>query len=223
MTEKQRRARTRAAKPSLSLEAFTAAALGLLEREGMDAVTLRRLAKELQTGPASLYAYVRTLQELHALVLDRVLADVDLHPRLDGDPRARLEAICTSYLHVLLRHDGVARLAAGVLPYGENAIALTDTVLGCLRATGLSPLRAAWGYDALMLHVTAIAAEMDRRRSQRDPIGRARNAYEDGADERFPHASALHKELFAGTPAQRVSWALDVVLTGIAAAREPEA
>ncbi|WP_158080377.1 hypothetical protein [Streptomyces sparsogenes] len=43
------------------------------------------------------------------------------------------------------------------------------------------------------------------------------------ADERFPHASALHKELFAGTPAQRVSWALDVVLTGIAAARGPEA
>ncbi|GAB1333317.1 hypothetical protein ACE1SV_76560 [Streptomyces sennicomposti] len=89
----------------------------------MEAVTLRRLAKELQTGPASLYAYVRTLQELHARVLDRVPADVDLHSRLDGDPRARLEAICTSYLHVLLRHDGLARLAAGVLPYGKNAIA----------------------------------------------------------------------------------------------------
>ncbi|MFC9222478.1 TetR/AcrR family transcriptional regulator C-terminal domain-containing protein [Streptomyces hygroscopicus] len=69
-----------------------------------------------------------------------MLADVDLHSRLDGDPRARLEAICTSYLHVLLRHDGLARLAAGVLPYGKNAIALmTDTVLGCLPATGLPP------------------------------------------------------------------------------------
>ncbi|MFC9222477.1 TetR family transcriptional regulator [Streptomyces hygroscopicus] len=44
------------------MEAFTAAGLGLLEREDMEAVTLRRLAKELQTGPASLYAYVRTLQ-----------------------------------------------------------------------------------------------------------------------------------------------------------------
>ncbi|MEU7043994.1 TetR/AcrR family transcriptional regulator C-terminal domain-containing protein [Streptomyces varsoviensis] len=223
MTERQRRVRARAAKPSLSLEAFTAAALAVLEREGMAAVTLRRLAKELQTGPASLYAYVRTVQELHALVLDRVLADVDLHPGLDGDPRARLKAVCTSYLHVLLRHDGLAGLAAGVLPYGENAIALTDTVLGCLRATGASPLRAAWGYDVLMLHVTAVAAEMNRRRGQRDPVGRARTAYEDGADERFPHAGALHEELFAGTGAQRVSWALDAVLVGIAAAKEPEA
>ncbi|MFE9558320.1 hypothetical protein ACFYOD_33215 [Streptomyces sp. NPDC006703] len=95
MTEKQRRARTPAAKPSLSLEASTAVAHGLLERESMDAVALRRLAKDLQTGPASLYAYVRALQELHALVLDRVPANVDLHPRLDDDPRARLEAICT--------------------------------------------------------------------------------------------------------------------------------
>lgn len=223
MAEKVRRMRTRPQKRSLSLEAFTAAAIGLLEGEGMDAVTLRRLARELQTGPASLYAYVRTVQELHALVLDQVLAGVDLHLALDGRPRERLEAICTSYLHVLLRHDGLARLAAGVLPYGENAVSLTDAVLACLRAMNLSPLRAAWGYDVLMLHVTAIAAEQDRRRGQRDPVGCARIAYEESADDRFPHVRALREELFLGSGDQRVSWALDAVLTGIASAREPEA
>ncbi|MFE9558321.1 hypothetical protein ACFYOD_33220 [Streptomyces sp. NPDC006703] len=37
------------------------------------------------------------------------------------------------------RHGGLAGLVAGELPHGENAIALTDTVLGCLRATDLSP------------------------------------------------------------------------------------
>ncbi|MFE9572975.1 hypothetical protein ACFYMW_31375 [Streptomyces sp. NPDC006692] len=186
MTEKQRRARTPAAKPSLSSEASTAVAHGLLEREGMDGVALRRLAKELQTGPASLYAYVRALQELHALVLDRVLANVDLHPRLDDDPRTRLEAICTPYLYVLAAPRRARRAR------GRRAAPRRERHRPDRHGPGLSAchrsvsLRAAWGYDALMPHVTAIAAEVDRRRSRRDPIGRARNTHEGDADERFP-------------------------------------
>jgi AcrR family transcriptional regulator len=215
--------RSRTAKQPLSLEAFTAAAISLLEREGMDAVTLRRLARELQTGPASLYAYVRTVQELHALVLDRALAAVDLHPHLTDRPRERLEAICSSYLQVLMRHAGLGQLAAGVLPHGENAIALTDAVLGCLRDMGLAAVRAAWGYDVLMLHITAIAAEQDRRRAQKDSVGQACDAYELAAADRFPHVAALRAELFSGTGPARIAWAIDAVLTGIASAREPEA
>ncbi len=221
--EGARRMRSRVAKEPLSLEAFTTAAIGLLEREGMDAVTLRRLARELQTGPASLYAYVRTVQELHALVLDRVLAAVDLHPRLADRPRERLEAVCSSYLRVLLRHEGLGRLAAGVLPYGDNAIALTDAVLGCLRGMGLDPVRAAWGYDVLMLHVTAIAAEQDRRRAQKDPVGQARDVYERAAADRFPHVAALRAELFSDSGPARIARAVDAVLAGIASARDPEA
>jgi hypothetical protein len=53
MGERARKARSRPDKRPLSLEAFTDAALGPLER-GMKAVTLRRAATELQTGPASL-------------------------------------------------------------------------------------------------------------------------------------------------------------------------
>jgi len=223
MSEKARRLRSRSVKEPLSLEAFTAAALGLLEREGMDAVTLRRLARELETGPASLYAYVRNVQELHALMLDRALSAVDLNPAPGGRPRERLAGICSSYVEVLLRHDGLARLAAGVLPYGENAVALTDTVLECLRDMGLSPLRAAWGFDLLMLHVTAIAAEQDRRRAQHEPIGRAREAYVQAEAEQFPHVHTLNDELFSGTVAARFSWTLDTLLAGIVEAREPDA
>ncbi|MEY9930722.1 AcrR family transcriptional regulator [Catenulispora sp. GP43] len=221
MAERARRLRSRPAKEPLSLEAFTAAAFGLLEREGMEAVTLRRLAGELQTGPASLYAYVHDVQELHALLLDRALSAVDLHPASTDRPRDRLERICSSYLEVLLRHDGLARLAAGVLPFGENALALTEAVLECLRGMGLSRMRAAWGFDLLMLHVTAIAAEHDRRREQNDPIGRAHRGYVEAEAERFPQVHALNEELFSGTGTARFSWALDVVLTGISEAREP--
>lgn len=223
MSEKARRLRSRPVKEPLSLEAFTVAALGLLEREGMEAVTLRRLARELETGPASLYAYVRSVQELHALMLDRALSAVDLNPAPQDGPRERLMGICSSYVRALLRRDGLARLAASVLPYGENAVALTDAVLECLRSMGLPPRRAAWGSDLLMLHVTAIAAEQDRWRAQHDPIGRARGGYGQADAERFPHVHELHDELFSGTVAARFAWTLDALLTGIVEAPEPGA
>ncbi|MEV5012960.1 TetR/AcrR family transcriptional regulator [Streptomyces sp. NPDC053780] len=222
MQERERRKRSRPQKEPLSLDAFTTAALELLEREGMGAVTLRRLARELDTGPASLYAYVNTVQDLHALVLDRALENVELHPEMAARPRERLEAVLNSYLAVLLGSAGLGELAAGVLPHGENALRLTDTLLGCLRGMGLSPARAAWGYDLLALHVTAKAAELDRRRAQHDPVGRAGTAYAQADAARFPHLAALRTELFSGTGPSRVSWAIATLLAGIATAPEPE-
>jgi AcrR family transcriptional regulator len=218
--DEQRRLRSRPDKAPLSLDAFTAAAIGLLDREGGQALTLRRVARELETGPASLYAYVRTLQELHALVVDRVLAEVKLHEALSDSPRERLEAILTSYLSVMFSREGLGELAAGVLPYGDNTITLTDTIIGCLRQLGMSPARAAWGYDLLALQVTAVAAEQDRRRRQDDPKGRARTAYEKADPDRHTNIDAVRDSLFTGG-ASRFSWAVNVLLTGIAAAPEP--
>ena len=53
-------------------------ALEVLAKEGLDAVTMRRVAQELETGPASLYAHVSNKDELAELMLDAVLADVPL-------------------------------------------------------------------------------------------------------------------------------------------------
>ena len=52
------------------------AALALLSRDGMAGLSLRKVAAALDTGAASLYVYVANLDELHALLLDRVLGEV---------------------------------------------------------------------------------------------------------------------------------------------------
>lgn len=169
----------------------------------MEAVTPRRLAKELQTGPASLYACVRTLQIRRALVLDRMLADVDLHPASTAIPAPgwRQSAPPTCTCCCATTDSPGSRPAC--CPMAKNAIALTDRgAWAVCPPPACPPLRAAWGYDALMLHVTSIAAELDRRRSQRDPVDRARNAHEDGADKRFRHASACTR---SRSPAPRRS------------------
>ena len=62
-----------------------------MQAEGLDRVTMRRLAQELDTGAASLYVYVRNTAELHAAMLEQLLGQVDLSPvTAAGDWRDRL-------------------------------------------------------------------------------------------------------------------------------------
>ena len=72
--------RERPSKPALTREGVVATAVELLRDEGLERVTMRRLADELDTGPASLYVYVRNTAELHAAILDELLGGVDLRP-----------------------------------------------------------------------------------------------------------------------------------------------
>src|SRR5580698_9630319 len=91
--------RERPAKPALTRAGIVAAAVDIMQAEGLDRVTMRRLAQELDTGPASLYVYVRNTAELHAAVLDQLLGEVDLGPaRAPGDWRDRLTRILDSYI-----------------------------------------------------------------------------------------------------------------------------
>jgi len=61
---------------ALSRQAIVAAALGILRAEGMDAVSMRRVASELGTGPASLYAHVANKDELLELLYDELLVSI---------------------------------------------------------------------------------------------------------------------------------------------------
>ena len=73
-----RSTRDRPAKPPLSEDVILDTALRMLREEGLDAVTMRRLATELDTGPASLYVYIRNRDELLNALLDRISGMVEL-------------------------------------------------------------------------------------------------------------------------------------------------
>ncbi|WP_279583358.1 helix-turn-helix domain-containing protein [Fodinicola feengrottensis] len=70
----------RPAKPALTRESIVGTAVMLMGAEGLNRVTMRRLAQELDTGAASLYVYVRNTAELHAAILDDLLGGLDLSP-----------------------------------------------------------------------------------------------------------------------------------------------
>src|SRR6266567_2699635 len=125
--------RERPAKPALTREGIVAAAVGVMQAEGLDRVTMRRLAAELDTGPASLYVYVRNTAELHAAVLDDMLGAVDLAPVTATDNwQDRLVQVLTSYTKLLFDNPGLAQSALVARPSGPGYLNLLEAVLALL-------------------------------------------------------------------------------------------
>ncbi|HMA35742.1 MAG TPA: TetR/AcrR family transcriptional regulator C-terminal domain-containing protein [Chloroflexia bacterium] len=207
--------RSRPAKPSLSRDVIVSTALDLLTRDGLAGLSLRKVAAALDTGPASLYVYVASLAELHALMLDRALAAVALPAARAGGWRDRLAAVLASYLRVLYNGPGLAQLALTTIPAGPNALRLIETLLDLLLEGGIAPPVAAWAVDLLTLHVAAVAAEQSAHRAQGDdalgPVTRAVAAVS-AAD--YPHIHALRAELLSGGDT-RFGWGVDVLLNGV--------
>ncbi|GGI98093.1 TetR/AcrR family transcriptional regulator [Streptomyces brasiliensis] len=209
--------RERPAKPALSREGIVAAALGVLRAEGLRKVTMRRLAQELDTGPASLYVYVRNTDELHAAVLDELLGTVGPAPA-EGSWRERLEQVLTAYTEMLLAHPSLARSALTARPSGPHYLNLIETLLALLDEGGVPRAQAAWGVDLLLQHATAMAAEHagqdDSPTAQQewDALGAA---LRDTSGTTHPHIRASAGELLAGAHEARLSWALQALINGI--------
>lgn len=205
--------RERPAKPALTREGIVATAVGIMRAEGLDKVTMRRLAQELDTGPASLYVYVSSTDELRAAILDSLLGTVE-PPPAEAPWRERLEAVLTSYTRVLLAHPGLARAALTARPGGRNYLDLVETVLALLAEGGVPPGQAAWGVDVLLQLATATAAEHAGPVPEDDWNALAR-ALRTASTDTHPHIAALGEDLLSGTPEQRLSWALRSLVNGV--------
>jgi AcrR family transcriptional regulator len=217
--------RERPAKPALTRDGIVAAAVAIMRAEGLDKVTLRRLAQDLDTGPASLYVYVRNVAELHAAILDELLGTVDLAPvTAPGGWRGALAAVLASYTDVLIAHPSLARSALVSRPSGPHYLALVDGLLTLLAVGQVPGGQAAWGVDLLLQLATATAAEQGTRNAdagagaEEDALAAA---VAGAAPGRYPQIAALGADLLSGTGPDRLAWALAALTAGIAATPRP--
>lgn len=210
--------RDRPAKPPLSRSWIVETALRVMRAEGLGKVTMRRLATELDTGPASLYVYVANTSELHAAMLEELLGEVDLGAvQAAGDWRDRVESVLESYGQVLAANPGLARSALVAPPSGPNYLRLLDALLALSAEGGIPDAQAAWGIDLLLLVTTASVVEhtghggtpeAERERSALTSAINAASAAE------VPRVAALGELLLSGEPAQRRTWAVRMLLEG---------
>jgi AcrR family transcriptional regulator len=211
--------RDRPAKSPLSRAGVVSVALRIMREEGLERVTMRRLAAELDTGPASLYVYVANAAELHGALLDELLVDLDLSGAdAAGRWREQLVEVLTSYTRVLMGYPSLARSVLMLRPYGPNYLRFIDILLGLLDAGGVPARQAAWGVDLLLQHATATAAEQGTRRaavgadSEQEALAMA--IAEAPASE-YPSIARSSGELLSGTGEQRLRWAFLSLIAGV--------
>ncbi len=143
----------------LTLDRILDAALEVVDAEGLDALTMRRLAARLGAGHASLYRHVASHHEVVVLLVDRVLGTLTLDgDGAVGEPRARAEAALRRYRAALLEHPALtpAFLAGQLL--GPNALARREEALRMLVEAGMTPELAARAFLTLTHFVISSAA-----------------------------------------------------------------
>ncbi|MEV6178001.1 TetR/AcrR family transcriptional regulator [Streptomyces sp. NPDC052016] len=130
---------SRGPKPGLTLERIVETAVGVADRDGLDAVSMRRIATELGTGAMSLYRYVPGKAELLDLMLDRVQRPSDNPADLgDGGWRSALEALARATLALYRRHPWLLQVNQSRPILGPSALDGMEKVLTRIRPMGLA-------------------------------------------------------------------------------------
>ena len=111
--------------------------LALGDAEGLDAVTIRRLAADLAVTPMALYWHFRSKDELLVGLAERVWAEIDVNVDPDADWPAQLRFLLESVIHVLRTHPSASQLLiSGEKRAGEAATAATEVALEVLYRAG---------------------------------------------------------------------------------------
>lgn len=121
----------RPAPSPLSREAIVAAACELADADGLDAVSLRKVAAALGAGPMRLYGYLDTKEELLDLMADAMYGELD-RPAPDDDWRTAMRGVARSLRHTAHRHEWFADLIGGRPNLGPNALAYMEATLAAL-------------------------------------------------------------------------------------------
>ncbi|MEU6482368.1 TetR/AcrR family transcriptional regulator [Streptomyces sp. NPDC047017] len=133
---------------------ITEATVRLLDAEGPDRFSMRRLAAELNVTAMSVYWYVDTKDDLLELALDAAIGELRLPGRDAGaDWREELRGLATGYRAQLVRHPWMSPLAGRYLNIGPNHLAFSRTVQRVIRRTGLPAHRVTSAISAVFQFV----------------------------------------------------------------------
>jgi AcrR family transcriptional regulator len=173
--------------PSLSREEITTAAVTLADTRGIEAVSMRALAVELEVGAASLYRYIARKDELIELMVDAVMGN-DLHFEVRGDWREDLRSFARGLRAMTLRHPWMAVPSAGLRSFGPKTAQRYEQVLGTIDGLGLE-------IDEMLLMVETLDAYVRGRAleelSEQEAVRRSGLDQEQWMQTQIPYIQSL--------------------------------
>lgn len=217
--------RPSAADAGLSTQRVVAEAIRLADREGVDGLSMRRLAAELGAGAMSLYHYVANKDELLDAMVDVVFSEIEPPPEGD-DWQAAMRTRCVSARQVLARHPWAIALMESRTTPGPANLRHREAVTACLRKAGFSVVMAThanWLIDSYVYGYALQEASL--------PFDTAAELADMGEDvflpqlpaDQFPYLHESASQLLASgyDPTQEFDVGLGLVLGALEALRAP--
>lgn len=216
---------------TLSAERIVDVALALIDRDGLDRLSMRRLGSELAAGATSIYWHVPNKEALLDLLVDRLMEETAAELRVESGTtwRSQLAAYARSLRTVLERHSSAAPLLGSRLPIGPNGLRVMERVLGILDVAGFSGRQRALAYGALTGYCVGQAV-MEARKSPTDGdeptaagdhLRRLGTLLKGAPRGRYPNVFAGAADIAALTDAEQFEYGLQRMLDGLEADLRP--
>jgi AcrR family transcriptional regulator len=209
-----------AGRPAARPRDIAAAAFAIADREGLAAVSVKRVASRLKVNATALAGYLPDRNDLLDLMLDQAFGEVELPPR-GADWRADLAAIARATQAVAQRHPWLRTLAGTRTPSGPNGLRTNERILAALDGTGLSPVERTQLANTLLAYVYGfVQLNLGQLRSDPDGAHRTRTgAYlrERVGSGEYPNLAGVFADSAQITEDSAFAAGLEVVLDGIAA------
>ena len=132
----------------LSRERVLRAAISLADKEGIDALTMRRLGQQLSVEAMSLYKHVANKDDILDGITELVVSEIDL-PGPDVEWKAAMRQRARSTRDVLTRHPWATSVMESRANPGPATLRYYDSVIASLRAAGFSVAMAAHAFSVL--------------------------------------------------------------------------
>ncbi|MDX3584006.1 TetR/AcrR family transcriptional regulator [Streptomyces europaeiscabiei] len=142
-------------RPALTRDLIVAEAVRLLDEEGADALSMRRLGARLNVGATSMYSHVASRDELIELLVDRIYGEMEVPgPEAAQDWRAAAARCAHGIRATILRHPWIAPMLGEVgVSLGPNSLRLTESMLAMLHTAGFTLDRADHAVRILFAYV----------------------------------------------------------------------
>ena len=219
---------------AISRERIAEIALAIIDADGVDAVSMRRIAAELDTGAASLYAHVAGKDDVLLMAHDLVMDQLTIDDVTAGTWQDAIRSWARQLYALYGAHQDIARLSFADVSSGPVGLDLVERMLRTLLDGGLSRQLAGWLLDRVSLYIAADALEgwmLNRRFA--DPVDAqdTRSPQERGHDwfvqlagyfrslpiDRYPTLIDNVDSLMNGTGDTRFAFGIELLIAGAAA------
>jgi len=211
--------RTPRRRPPLTRDAIVGAALAIIDDEGLDGLTMRKVANRLEASAGALYSHVANKRQLLEILVDRVFEGLEMPEMVDDDWSEQVKQMSRQVRGRLRAHRDLARVMLGRIPVGPSFVTMLEQQLAVWSEAGIPERLAVYLGDLLGLYIAAFTFEeslWEQQGSDEENTGQF-NAYLSALPiDRFPHIAAVRALMTEIGHDERFELGLEIILQGVA-------